>query len=596
MAGETLNVMFRDQVKRSGARMAYKVKRGGRWVEVSWTEYGRKVDAFALGLVALGLPAGEAVSILGTTREEWDIADRALLALGSVPVGIYHSNLPDLVSYIISHSDSGTIIVEDKGQLDKVLEVRAECPDLERIIIIDADGAGDDPMLTTYDEVVRLGREEGEKHREEYDRRFAAVKPEDRAIIIYTSGTTGPPKGAILTHRNVYDCSRNNATLGTIRPEDITIAWLPLPHIYQRVALVTAIYLGTPWAYAESIDKLVENIKEVRPTVFYSVPRIYEKIHTKIMGEVEQAPPLKKKIFHWSVAVGSEVSRHLQHKETVPALLGLKHKLANRLVFKRIQDALGGRIRFIISGGAPISREILEFFHAAGILTIELYGITEALLCTTNREEDYKFGTVGLPSPGVELRIAEDGEILVRSSSVYDGYLKDPELTAEALEPDGWYHTGDIGELDGDGFLTITDRKKDIIITSGGKNLAPQNIENLMKQSPYISQMMVYGDKRKYLTALITLDEDEVPRYAETRGIASGDFAELTRHPEIRKLIEREVEAKNKDLARYETIKKFAILPRDFSQDDGEITPTLKVKRKAVTERYWDLLDGMYED
>jgi len=376
--------------------------------------------------------------------------------------------------------------------------------------------------------------------------------------------------------------------------EDVSVIWLPMPHIYGRIAMIAGSYVDMKGSYAESLEKIIENIQEIRPTIFYSVPRIFEKVYTRVMGQVQEGSALKKKIFSWALDLGVRRSRALQEGKPVPAAVSLAYPVADRLVFRKIRQAFGGRVRIILSGGAPISSEILEFFHAAGILPLELYGITETLLCTMNHPERYRFGTVGPAAPGVEIRIARDGEIEVRSDMVFSGYLNAPEKTREVLSEDGWYATGDIGLLDEAGFLWITDRKKDILITAGGKNVAPQNIENLMKTSPFISQVMVYGDRKPFLTALVTLDEEEVRRWAESNGVLSQDFKSLCEDPKLVAMIESEVRDRNQALASYERLKYVRIVPEEFSQESGTLTATLKVRRREVIKRYGGLLETFY--
>lgn len=590
----TIHEMYRHFAETRADLPAYYVKRGKGWERVTWQAFGAKIKDFAIGLMALGLEFRDAVSILGLTRQEWDIADKAVMSAGGVSVGVYHSNTPAQVQHVVDHSESRILIVENKEQWDKVSKIRADLPKVKRFVIMDPTGVKE-PDLLTFSDVLDLGRSEASRFEDEYKRRFEAVGRDDTAIIFYTSGTTGPPKGAMLTHGNVLAACACMDELGIFSPQDVSVIWLPMPHIYGRIAMIAGAYTGIAGYYAESLEKIVENIQEIRPTVFYSVPRIFEKAYTRIMGQAEKAGAIKKNLFQWALKVGIERSRCLQAKKPIPGAVSLKYGVAESLVFKKIRQVLGGRIRVILSGGAPISKEILEFFHAAGILPLELYGITEVLLCSINLPHKYKFGSVGPPAPGVEIRIAEDGEIMIRSAMVYKGYLKDEEKTKEVLSEDGWYATGDIGTIDEEGFLTITDRKKDLLITAGGKNVAPQNIENLMKTSPFISQFMAYGDRKPYLTGLVTLDQDEILGWARAHGIEEPDFKKLCAHPKVRDLIASVIEEKNKELARYEQIKDFRIIPEEFSQEAGTMTATLKVRRRDVVKRYADLLEEMYK-
>jgi long-chain acyl-CoA synthetase len=594
MEFDTIHEMYQHWFDTRASLAAYHLKRGGRWDPVTWRAFEEKMTHFALGLMALGMEHRDPVTILGSTREEWDMADKATLSAGGVSVGCYHSNTPPQIQHVVNHSESRFLIVENKEQWEKVLEIRRELPLVRRYIIMDPSGTEGQGLLA-FQDVIELGRQEREGLEEEYRRRFSSVTSEDTAIIFYTSGTTGPPKGAMLSHGNILEACRSMRDLEVFSAQDVTVIWLPMPHIYGRIAQIAGTYIGTKGYYAESLDKIVENLKEIRPTIFYSVPRIFEKVYSRILGEVEAASPVKKKIFQWALQVGLARSRLLQEGKDLPVSLQVQYRLADALVFRKFRDIFGGRIQIIVSGGAPISREILEFFHAAKILPLEMYGITEALMCTMNLTNRYRFGSIGVAAPGVRIRIAEDGEILAKSGMVFKGYLKDEEGTREAFTEDGWYATGDVGKIDPDGFVWITDRKKDILITAGGKNVAPQNIENLLKTSPYVSQVMVYGDRKPYLSALVTLDPEETGKWASSNGIEAADSGELAEHPRVIELIESVVLEKNKDLARYEQVKAFKIIPEEFSEETGTLTATMKVRRREVIKRYGDLLESMYE-
>ncbi len=594
MEFDTIHEMYQHWFDTRASLAAYHLKRGGRWDPVTWRAFKEKMTHFALGLMALGMEHRDPVTIIGSTREEWDMADKATLSAGGVSVGCYHSNTPPQIQHVVNHSESRFLIVENKEQWEKVLEIRRELPLVRRYIIMDPSGTEGQGLLA-FQDVIELGRQEREGLEEEYRRRFSSVTSEDTAIIFYTSGTTGPPKGAMLSHGNILEACRSMRDLEVFSAQDVTVIWLPMPHIYGRIAQIAGTYIGTKGYYAESLDKIVENLKEIRPTIFYSVPRIFEKVYSRILGEVEAASPVKKKIFQWALEVGLARSRLLQEGKDLPVSLQVRYRLADALVFRKFRDIFGGRIQIVVSGGAPISREILEFFHAAQILPLEMYGITEALMCTMNLTNRYRFGSIGVAAPGVRIRIAEDGEILAKSGMVFKGYLKDEEGTREAFTEDGWYATGDVGKIDPDGFVWITDRKKDILITAGGKNVAPQNIENLLKTSPYVSQVMVYGDRKPYLSALVTLDPEETGKWASSNGIEAADSGELAEHPRVIELIESVVLEKNKDLARYEQVKAFKIIPEEFSEETGTLTATMKVRRREVIKRYGDLLESMYE-
>ena len=451
MEFDTIHEMYHHFSKTRADRAAYHLKQnGGPYAPVSWPVFWEKITDFSCGLMTLGMETRDPVTILGLTREEWDIADKAVMCAGGISVGCYHSNTPPQVQHVIHHSESRFVIVENREQWDKVAQVREEIPDVKAFIIMDNEGV-EDPDVISFGDVLTRGRAEKHNLKQAWQERFDSVRPDDTAIIFYTSGTTGPPKGAMLTHGNILDACRANREMDLFSSEDVSVVWLPMPHIYGRIAMIAGTYVGMQGYFAESLDKIIENIQEIQPTVFYSVPRIFEKVYSRVTSQVAEGSPLKQRIFAWARSVGKARSKALQAGKPVPVPTMLQYRLADALVFRKIRQAFGGKIRIILSGGAPISREILEFFHAANILPLELYGITEVLLCTMNRRDAYRFGSVGPAGPGVEIRIAQDGEILVRSKMVFRGYLKAPEKTAEVLSEDGWYATGDIGNLDAEG-------------------------------------------------------------------------------------------------------------------------------------------------
>jgi long-chain acyl-CoA synthetase len=590
----SLGELFNEKVEQLGSKEAFRYKKGDHWVSVTWTEMGRRVRSLALSLLDMGLKKGDKICILANTRYEWEIADRAILSIGGVTVGIYQTLPAAQVKYQVVHSEAKAIFAENAVQLAKVLEFADQCPELKHIAVFDpTDCEGREFM--TLDDLTAPSRDKQDRHGKALDEMAASVGHDDIATLIYTSGTTGPPKGAIISQFNLLcEAEALVETVGFL-PDDFSLTWLPLSHIYQRAATVAGLWAGAPTAYAESVEKLLANLAEIKPTIFYSVPRIYEKAFSKILDGAEKAGFPKKQIFFWSMKVGRKVSQLRQQKKAIPPLLAMKFSIAQKLVFGKIKALFGGRVRFIGSSGAPIAKEILEFFHAADLVPLEGYGATETTAAITlNRTEAYKFGTVGQTSPHIEIKIAEDGEILAKGDLIFKGYYKEPDKTAEVISEDGWYATGDIGEIDEDGFLKITDRKKDIIVTSGGKNVAPQNIENMLKQSIYISQAMVHGDKRKYLTCLITLDPDTVEHWAEENGLDPANWDAVCSDAKAETLIEDAIKTVNADLAKFETIKYFKIVTEDFTVENELLTPTLKLKRKVVTEKYRDLLDSMY--
>jgi long-chain acyl-CoA synthetase len=595
MDDATIGRMFFNRVEKYGPSTLFKVKRDGRYTNISWNEAGQAAKELALGLLESGIEHGERVALLSENRPEWAFSDLGILSIGAVNVPIYATNTPKQIEYIINDSASKILIVSTQSQLDKALEARDKCPTLERIVVFDDVGKTDYPMVTSFKEIC----EEGSKSTKEdvFKERLDAVKATDLASIIYTSGTTGDPKGVMLIHDNFLSNCRSVKEILPIGEEDICLSFLPLSHSFERMAgYYVPIFGGITIAYAESIDTVRDNLQEIRPTFMASVPRIYEKFHASVLETVKAGSPLKQKIFDWSFSVGGMMSCLKVGKQTPPASLNLKYSIANVLVFKKIKANVGGRLKYFISGGAPLAQEINEFFHALGITILEGYGLTETSpVLTTNTPENFKFGTVGKAVPGVEIKIADDGEILAKGENIMVGYFNKPDATAEALDEDGFFHTGDIGHLDEAGFLKITDRKKDIIVTAGGKNIAPQNIENMLKSDPFISNVMVHGDKRKFLSALVTADMEKVEAHAQRERIKYDSPEDLLKDDSIVQLIRERVEAVNGQLAKYETIKKWALIDKDFSVEGGELTPTLKVKRKVVTTQYQDVLDSFYE-
>ena len=598
MAQDTLARMLWSRVERSGNRPAQQFKRDGRWHTLTWRQTGDIVEELALGLLALGRGKGDAVALLSASRVEWAHADMAILSAGCITVPVYPSYPPDLIAYVVNDSQARTLIVEDAAQLAKALEARPKMERLEQIVVM----AGYEPtqppaMVLTWEMLRRMGRERREALKSTLAERVGSTTPDDVATIVYTSGTTGPPKGVVQTHGN-HMAALAAGSQATPTEEGWThLLFLPLAHSFARFESFLGPHEGLVTAFAENLDKVGDNLKEVQPHFICSVPRVYEKVYAKILAGVESGSPIKKRIFHWAVDVGAKVSRLQQEGKPIPGALAVQHRLAHKLVFSKLHAALGGKLRWAVSGGAPLARDIAEFFHSAGILILEGYGLTETCpVLTFNRPGRFKFGSVGQALPGVELKIAPDGEILARGANVATrGYYKQPEATGEVFEPDGWFHTGDIGRVDDEGFLFITDRKKDLIVTAGGMNIAPQNIENLLKGDPFISQVMVHGDRRPYPVALITLNPEELAKFAREQGIMAGDPSVLAKHPKVVERVQRTVDEKNSELQSYAKIKKFAILPEDFTVENGALTPTLKVKRKVITERHRPVLDALYQ-
>jgi long-chain acyl-CoA synthetase len=590
MEHENVLRWFQDTAERRGAESCFRYKKDKIWRTLTWSEVLSRVAILSEALKKIGVVSGDRVSILSNTRYEWTLYDIAITSIGAVTVPIYQSNISEDVQHILSDSGTKAILVEDSTQLEKVLKVRSQLPQLKQIILLEGEVMGDGVITHADFEATGKGVES------DFGARIRSIKIDQLATLVYTSGTTGKPKGVMLTHENLLAEVRALIDRVKVEVNDTMLIFLPLAHILARVVQWYQLTLGFENAYAESVEKLGENISDIRPHVMVCVPRIFEKIHTGMMSQVEAGSDVKKKIFNFAKETGLAYSYCLQNKQPIPLGLKIKYGIASKLVFSKLQKKLGGRIKFFVSGGAPLSREICEFFHGAGVLILEGYGLTETTAATNaNGVHDYVFGSVGKPVLGAEEKIAEDGEILVRGPMVAKGYWNRPEATAEVFEKNGWFHTGDIGEFDKNGFLKITDRKKDIIVTAGGKNIAPQNLENMIKTNPLISQVVVHGDKRKYLSALITLNPEEVAKKARELGIPKGRVEEQTNDPKMKDAVKRIIDNFNNRLASYESIKKFAILDKDFSIESGELTPTLKVKRKVINERYGKIFDSFYE-
>jgi len=558
MATRTIPALWRDALDTRRTGPAYLVEaEPGRWEEISWTEAARAVDELANGLLARGIQKGDAFGIVSRTRLEWTLFDFALARVGAITAPVYPNSSAREAAYVLEHAEAVGVLVEDESQLEKVAVL------------------GLDHLLTFADlDALRAeGAAFAQEHPDALSEAEAAIGEEDLYTYIYTSGTTGPPKGCMIRHRNYYVMT---SCIDGI--EDLSL-YLPLAHNFGRLMSLWGAYAGFTIAFCPDPYAVADSLLQVRPTLLPSVPRVYEKAHAAVTSKLESATGARRRLADWALRVGREVSELRQQGEQLPRGLALRHRVADRLVYSKVKERFGGRLRFGISGGAPLAKEIAELFHALDILILEGWGLTECTTAATvNRPARFRFGTVGPAMPGVEVDTDPDGELLIRSESVFAGYLKDDEATRAVLMEDGWLRSGDVGTIDADGFVTITDRKKDIIVTAGGKNLAPQNIENALKMSRFVSQALVLGDRRPYVTALITLDEAELPN--------SGP-------PEP--LVQELVDGVNRDLSRFEQIKRFAIVPREFSADEGEVTPTLKLKRRVIEERFAAEIERLYE-
>jgi long-chain acyl-CoA synthetase len=589
--GDTIPRRVLKQAAEKPSTIAYQAKVNGRWQPTTWRTYADQIRTAGRALIALGMPAGGKIAILGFNRPEWVIADHAAMMARAVPAGIYTTCSPEEVQYIIHHSEAKVVLVENADQLAKVRAKRAEMPLLDWIVMMQGATFAAAPDTLSWDEFMAKAASVPER---DLDARMDAIEPDDLATLIYTSGTTGPPKGVMLSHHNLAWTAETLIDLAGRRTEEISLSYLPLSHIAEQMCTVhMPACVGATVYFAESIDKVPENLKEARPTLFFGVPRIWEKFHAGIAGKLSQATGVKKRLAEWARGVCAAVNQHRDRGEAVPRMLELQYRLATKLVIGKVKAALGfDRVKVLYSGAAPIAPDVLEFMASLDLPILEIYGQSEDCGPTScNLIGRTRIGTVGPPLPGIEVKLGDDGEILVRGPNVFLGYYKEPEATAEALK-DGWLYSGDLGAFDKDGFLSITGRKKEIIITAGGKNIAPKNIEAAVKQSPIVGEVVVIGDRRKYLTALITLDEDAARKLAP--GIT--ELTLLAGSTQIRTAIQGQIDEVNKALARVEQIKKFSILVRPFGIATGELTPTMKIKRKTISQMYEREIEAMYQD
>jgi long-chain acyl-CoA synthetase len=584
---DTVSALPGEAAERFPHHTAARYKAGDEWREMSYGDAGQAINELALGLAELGIQPGDRVCLLATTRLEWVLAMYGISAAGAVVVPIYPTNSPKECQWVAGNSGARAVICEDAGQREKIERVRGDLDDLEHVIGISAD-AGE----ISFDELRARG---AKRDQSELAERQEKIDAEDPFIIVYTSGTTGPPKGVVLTHANAMSVCRVCEELELVTPEEVTYLYLPLAHVFGLTVPLASFDQGTTVVFTGGdTKKIIEEIIETKPTYLPSVPRIFEKLYTAAMKMLDQAPEEEQERAREAIKLGVEVRSRRERGEDVPEEMEKPFQEADEKLFKRVRDLFGGQIRQAVTGAAPIAPEILEFFYAAGVPVLEGWGMTETTaLGTLNLLDQIKFGTVGRTVPGDEIKIAdEDGEILIKGPNVFKAYWQNEEATAEALV-DGWLHTGDVGELDQDGFLKITGRKKDIIITAGGKNLTPSNIENDLKQSAFISQAVMYGDRKPYPVALITLDPEEIVPWAREQGLPE-DLGELAEHEKVQELVQKELDRANSHYAPVEQVKKFKILDHDLSIDTGELTPTLKVKRNIVHERYEELFEGMY--
>ncbi len=595
-AAHTIPELLLERVAATPTARAFLYPQGDSWSTLSWAELGERVRAVACGLRALGLRMEERCALLSGTRLDWIVADLATLCAGGATTTIYPSNTADDCVYIINNSEAVFLFAENEEQVQKLSPRRSELKTVKKVIVFDGASSADGWVMSLQ-QLIDLGRASDAREPASFEAIARAVRPGDLATLIYTSGTTGRPKGVELTHDAWISQAEAIDALEILSVDDLQYLWLPLAHIFGKVLEVAQLRIGFPTAIEGRVDRLVDNLPKIRPTFIAAVPRIFEKIYNRVIGTGRDAGGVTYAIFKWAFGVGAEVSRLRQAGQAPRGLLAAKHAVASRLVFSKLQARFGGRLRFFVSGSAPLSRTVAEFFHAADILILEGYGLTESSAANcVNLPTRYRFGTVGPPLPGTELKIGEDGEILIRGRGVMRGYHRLPEATAEALDPDGWLHSGDLGQID-DGFLVVTGRKKDLLKTSNGKYIAPAELElKLRIACPHASQVLVHGNNRHFVSALISLDPEALRAWAGAHGHEQKSYEELVRLPEVFSLVEQCVTALNGQLASFETIKKFIILPQDLTVETGELTPSLKLKRQMVERKYQALLDELYKD
>ncbi len=599
MSARTLPELFFAQADARGEALALRHKVRGVWSQVSWSEYALAVRRVAAALLGAGVRAGDRVAILGQNRPEWLYSHLGTMAAGAVTCGIYPTSSPDQIAYLLRHSEARVLFLEDEEQVEKALPVLSGTA-VERVVVWDPKGLWGfaDARLVFFDTFVREGSDLLGTQGARLAERLAALGPDHLAMIIYTSGTTGPPKGAMLSHRSILFMAEALQRANPIRTSDEGVSYLPFAHVYENlVSVFLPLQTGSVVSFVESPETLFANLREVSPTVLAGVPRVWEKLSSVVDLRMQDSTWVKRRCYEWAVSLGRRHAGAVQSERVVKPSLALAHQLASLVVLRPLKRQLGlDRVRLALCGAAPASPEMFTWFHALGVPLLEGYGQTESTgVISVNRAGRARVGTVGEPLEGIEVRIAEDGEILTRGPHVFAGYFKEPGLTAETVDAEGWLHTGDVGGLE-EGYLRILDRKKDILITAGGKNVTPANIENALKWSPYIQDAVVLGDRRRYLAALILIDEETVVKFAQDHRIPYSTFEDLAKSRDVVRLIQAEVDRVNKTLSQVETVKRFALLPRRFYEEDGDVTPTKKVKRRALELRYAELVESLYSE
>lgn len=598
MTYRSLADLFLSQADARKDRVLYRFWRDGAWRSQTRAEAAAEVESMALGLVAAGVGKGDRVALYAANRVEWCLLDWANVCIGALTVPLYASSTPAQVSYVVEHSGASVLVVDSRANLEKLHASAAVPASVKTTVLLDPEaeppGSDRERRVFSLERLQEMGRDYGRERPGVFRKLAGELAPEDDLTIIYTSGTTGEPKGVLTTHGHYLFTIASSLAAMPVSEDDVALQFLPLAHSFGRLEHFVVVARGYVCAFARSVETLSADLQSVRPTLLFSVPRVYENAHRRILGRVEGSSPLKQRLFRWALSVGKRYNDAARKGSRLGGWLRLRHGLADALVLSKVRAGLGGRLRLAISGGAPLSAPIADFFQALGVWIVEGYGLTETSTVThVNRLDRYRIGTVGLPLDGVECRIADDGEILIRGANVMKGYFREPDATREQVGEDGWLHTGDVGSVEDGGFLRITDRKKDLIVTSGGKNVAPQMVENHLRQEPLISQAMVWGDRSSHLVALLTLDPDEARRWAEKEGVRWERPEEASSDPRLAAHLRQRVRERNRELAAFEAVRDFRILPEDFSTRTGELTPSLKLKRRIVRERYGELLDEM---
>ncbi len=596
MAYRSLADLFLRQAEAQRERVLYRFWREGVWRSQTWAEASAEVEEIALGLVAAGVKKGDRVALFAANRVEWCLLDWAGICIGALTVPVYPSNTPAQVEYIVAHSGATVLVVDSPVALARLDRSRAGLAAVRTVVLLDGEAAPSDAHVLSLEGLKEMGREYRGAHPETFRELAGALGPDDDLTIIYTSGTTGEPKGVLTTHGHYLFIITSALGAISVSEDDVALQFLPLAHSFGRLEHFIVVGRGYECAFARAIETLSADLQTVRPTMLFSVPRVYENAHRRILNRVESSSPLRQRLFRWAVSVGQRYNDRARRGEACNPCLRLCYRLADSLVLSKVRAGLGGRLRMAVSGGAPLADAIADFFQALGVWIVEGYGLTETSTVThVNRIDRYRIGTVGLAMDGVECRIADDGEILIRGANVMKGYYEDPAATRDVIDEDGWFHTGDVGRIEDGGFLRITDRKKELIVTSGGKNVAPQMIENHLRKEPLISQAMVWGDNTSHLVALITLDAGEARRWAEKEGVEWAEPEDAAADARLADFLRQRIRERNRELAPFEAVRDFRVLPGDFSTGTGELTPSLKLKRRIVMERYGDLIDEMLQ-